>query len=1003
MGNILSKNIPANTRYTEFENNQVLTADQLNDLFRYLDIQTRLTRTKAIGVGIICGLEIGVTDEGTIVLSKGTAITTDGDLLHVSGDMSFDQYLAFEDTNARYDYFHLDGGEQIPLFLLASSKTNRENGKLIGGFERETNTALKDYVGILYLEDYSDDADLCTGVDCDNKGIECVKDLKVLLAHKDRIAELLKSIPKMNRQYFALEDMDVPRVMLKNSISKYDELRGAFATALGVKDALLSKLQKAYEVCKPIVEDDLDSDDAFAAWKDLLEQHFKLQAGIYVQYLYDLCRDLSYAYNEMRESLFNDDHLCCPPIELFPKHVLLGLLKNATIKRPVLTAVIPDRITTTQPVLRFPQLNLATTIRFDIASLIRRFHPIHIDIEYRHSFYASPVLNNNETDELKTRFYFKRIDTMIRNFSVPTAETLRTVENIKIIPGLFEERPIGERAIPFYYKYDRSNAINAYWNYDANARQKEDNIYYYFSNLYSETRIPKDPLQFNLLPYSFFRIEGHIGYKYQEVERMLNKLINDYNLPINLMTVQVERDIRTIPNRDWWFPHLHIYEQFVRNTFNDHINQVDLVNVNLKKEIENDPDIGKISLSMNNFSNVKTRMQNHQPATSPQFNVANFKRDVSDMITATTEIKANTQKFTFSNTAAPHDFIINTDILHKTDSIADLINAHIIKKKENLFLGNFMKSNSGLEHAGGVLRGGTFVLVYTANDDKVVADFMLPYASVDKDIVPEPPVVRPMPLPEFPKYQIPKVFEKIPPYRRLIDEKALDVTDKIRLFDDRVKEADSRIVRKLSDMDDSKKVLDEKVNGFDNKVKDVEGRLNQRIGDIDTTKKLFDANVKLFEDKIKTVDTVYTGKLTEFEKKLDYQGKIFTNIASVIPTRTTSDPGKLTGLLVGGKDIGADAELMRKLAKEVEVLQPNTPERISKEGQLAEVTKRITDVASQPTATVNKEDEANIKSILFDAQQAADKIVSTQNAAVRNTVAGNVNKASVNIGTRLKG
>ena len=54
---------------------------------------------------------------------------------------------------------------------------------------------------------------------------------------------------------------------------------------------------------------------------------------------------------------------------------------------------------------------------------------------------------------MRTRFFFKRIDTMIRNFSVPTAESLQSIENIKIIPSVFEEQLLGERAIPYYYKY----------------------------------------------------------------------------------------------------------------------------------------------------------------------------------------------------------------------------------------------------------------------------------------------------------------------------------------------------------------------------------------------------------------------------------------------------------------------------------------------------------------------------------------------------------------------
>jgi hypothetical protein len=1018
MGNVLAKNTPANTRYTEFENNQVLTADQLNDLFRYLDIQTRLTRTKGIGVGIVCGLEIGVTEENTIVVSKGSAITTDGDLLFISNDLNFDQFLPFEDTNAKYDYFFLDNGSQIPLFELVNSKITRTQGKGVGEFEQSTNTGLKDYVGILYQEDYNNDTDLCTGVDCDNRGIECVRDIKVLLAHKDQVGELLKSIPKLNQKYFALDEIDVPRVMIKNTISKFEELRGAFGVALGIKDTLKARLQKAFEVCKPLVEDELGSDNPAREWGELLDQHFSIQNGIYAQYLYDFVRDLSYGYIEMKETLFNDNAICCPPIELFPKHVMMGLVKTAKVKRPELTPVIPMPVPVT-PIPRIRVFDFASTIKFDLGALIRRFHPVHIDIEYRHQFYESPVLNNKEENQERTKFCFKRFDAMIRNFKVPTSEDLQNPNSIRITPSQFEEQRLGERTIPFYYKYDRARPINAYWSFEANVRKRENEHFYYFASQYTNGAVQNDPLKFNLLPYTFFRVEGHIGYKYQEVQRVLNRIIDENNLPINIVTVQLEREIRTIPDLQWWFPQIHVYEQFVRNTFLDHINQADLVHRDLKEQTNDDVDKVKINLAIDKFATVRSKVVEHKTLAEGGFNLLGFKKDVTDAIDSAAEVKVQTQKFAFSNTAVPHDFVINTDVLHKTDMLVNLRDDLILRKKQGLMLGNFMKKNPGLEHAGGVLRGGTFILVYTSNDDRVVADFMLPYASVDQDIVPDPPVVRPIPRPEIQKIP-PRVFEKVPSYKKFIDEKVFDVSDKIKFFDERVKEADTRIGRKLIDLDDSKKILDEKMSdvntrvagklaefdvtkkGFDEKVKDVEGRLNQRIGDIEVTRKLFDDNVKLFDTKIKSVDAIYTGKLSEFENKLDYQGKIFNNIANVIPNRTgVATPGK-TGVVVGGVNILEHADTITRLTRELDTLPPGaTNERIVRENQLAEATKKITDAVNTPGAIVEKEDEATVKSILFDAQIATEKI--TANPNLRTNVAGTLRNTSGTIGRIIRG
>src|SRR5213592_851003 len=69
-----------------FEADQVLSNRHLNDLFNYLDQQDRLTRSKLIGSGIVCGLEIVYTQEG-IHVTRGAAVTSQGFmLLHCEND-----------------------------------------------------------------------------------------------------------------------------------------------------------------------------------------------------------------------------------------------------------------------------------------------------------------------------------------------------------------------------------------------------------------------------------------------------------------------------------------------------------------------------------------------------------------------------------------------------------------------------------------------------------------------------------------------------------------------------------------------------------------------------------------------------------------------------------------------------------------------------------------------------------------------------------------------------
>jgi hypothetical protein len=68
------------SEYSLFLDNQVLTANQLNEIVHYFEDQQRLSRILLSGVGRVCGFELkwnaGV---GSVELSCGVGVTTDGD------------------------------------------------------------------------------------------------------------------------------------------------------------------------------------------------------------------------------------------------------------------------------------------------------------------------------------------------------------------------------------------------------------------------------------------------------------------------------------------------------------------------------------------------------------------------------------------------------------------------------------------------------------------------------------------------------------------------------------------------------------------------------------------------------------------------------------------------------------------------------------------------------------------------------------------------------------
>ena len=226
------------TQYHTFEDNQVLTKDQLNEFIDYFEDQDRLSRICLSGVGIVCGFELNLdTGKPSVTISQGAGVTTDGDLIKLrkniagSGRKSIDlssveytHYKPFEDRFANYKFFKklvtvdgkikempiemlelltadVEGG--IPLISLSRlniSSLARLKSTSLADLKETTLTELKDptlsrfnesllsaltnKVVLLYLEAYDKKADLCTSIDCDNQGVEQVARLRVLLVSK---------------------------------------------------------------------------------------------------------------------------------------------------------------------------------------------------------------------------------------------------------------------------------------------------------------------------------------------------------------------------------------------------------------------------------------------------------------------------------------------------------------------------------------------------------------------------------------------------------------------------------------------------------------------------------------------------------------------------------------------------------------------------------------------------------------------------------------------------
>lgn len=175
--------------YPDFVANQVLTSAHLNDLREYLDEQTRLTRANLIGVGVACGLEVDFEAPGTIHLSRGVGVTTQGYLVVESDDVALVSARPYTlPTDPGYGPFvdsAQDPAEQFDMWELFTDDDVPGAQALV-----DVDGNLADKAVVLFLELDRAEALTCSPVDCDDRGPTVTATLRRLLvdvADLDRI------------------------------------------------------------------------------------------------------------------------------------------------------------------------------------------------------------------------------------------------------------------------------------------------------------------------------------------------------------------------------------------------------------------------------------------------------------------------------------------------------------------------------------------------------------------------------------------------------------------------------------------------------------------------------------------------------------------------------------------------------------------------------------------------------------------------------------------------
>jgi hypothetical protein len=487
--------------YPVFAVNQVLTNAHLNDLFDYLDEQSRLTRANLIGIGIVCGLELEFNGSDTIRLTRGCGITSEGYLILEPEDVDLVAVRPYAlPADLGYPPF-VDATKeppQLPLWELLDDED--EDGAVL---LTDPLLGLDQKAVLLLLELRRDAQRTCLPNDCDDRGARVTATLRRLLVDVTVLDTIKQAAGASSvdlgvdlTERLQLPDLRMPRFDVPNtSPVETEEVLRAFQAVFRdhrLVAATAAALSALYAAFRPVVVDIFPNDpfSTFGNRFGFLDANVVTTAQVrFLPYYWDLFDDLVAAYDELRWAGVDLLCACCPPAELFPRHLMVGVLDPTA---------------------------------HDVA-------------DYRHHFVRSPAVRNCADRSRQVRQLFRRLVAMLTDFSETAPDG-----GIKATPSRWGDVPLSAKAIPFYYSQRGTPPLFELWDPVRTARRRANQNRSYRAGEYvpAAPDFVADPLRFDLEPDNFLRIEGHLGRDVLSVLKNLLSLRRSHRLPFEVVALR---------------------------------------------------------------------------------------------------------------------------------------------------------------------------------------------------------------------------------------------------------------------------------------------------------------------------------------------------------------------------------------------------------------------------------------------------------------------------------
>jgi len=685
----------SNIEYPYFRKGQVLKNTDLNNLVEYLDDQNRITRVLTAGTGIFTGLEYDILSEKPngaqddnypyprVVVEQGFGFSSDGYIIEMDNDVYHYPYFR-KITLSPSKFANLNIADvSCEAIELLPGDFSEDKTELSGLFEKENidGQMVYPYVGnyclILWVSIDEEDRPFCINA-CEESGADLLYQIKPLLIKKSDLEALIDK----NSNTSSFNNTAVTPKFI--TIPQFGYTTNNDAGVPIVNPSLVTDFDKFIGNYREIIQKVLNSsDDIVAAFNWAYQRMVELgleqnQGNNVFSYLKS---NIENVLNKFQNPILQPDG--SEDIEIQYLYLYLHDLKRAyeefiATYCSVNQSIVPDR-------KRHPRhVGLG-----GVAVEETRLTVVGSDCR---TLFQSSWLNGNGNSLIKEiKLLYKRmVELSTLKNSDPNGRLLLpllrehdpNIQHIRVTPGAGNTLPLSKQSIPFYY----DSAVRDCWS------AKETNCFemklfgYRLSN--TSEKFPSDtPLLSQDPDFNFFRIEGHVGKKTKETVDTLKTWKEYYNLPFDIKSVFL----------DSWNYGDPPYDSIELKILQEKYFDVKSILIEIIESISEDD---QITVPL--------------PDKLEDFNCSEFKQwfDV--------EIKSEDNAAECS--------------IHKLESLRLLYDLEQREQRNLSSFSEFANANKGLQHLGGVSKGGTFVVVSAYANQEDVNEKI---AGFDREIVKE--------------------------------------------------------------------------------------------------------------------------------------------------------------------------------------------------------------------------------------------------------------------------